>query len=137
MAVAFRAARSYPWLTIRANIVGTTADLINTPQLAREKLFCADTPLSTVESCAARMQPVSWRATGVLLRVQPARVTSPILILGGECDATVTNDEVRAMASAYQTQTGFFPNMGHDMMLEPGWQAVAERIEDWLVGQGL
>jgi hypothetical protein len=27
--------------------------------------------------------------------------------------------------------------MGHNMMLEPGWQAVAERIDNWLGGQGL
>lgn len=36
MAIAFRVIRSHPWLTIRANLVGTTADLVNTVQLARE-----------------------------------------------------------------------------------------------------
>jgi pimeloyl-ACP methyl ester carboxylesterase len=137
MAIAFRAVRSHPWLSIRANVVGTTADLVNTPRLAREKLFCAGTPPSAVESCAMRMQPVSGRATGMLLRVRPSRVTTPILVLDGESDATVTNDEVRATARAYGTEAGFFPNMGHNMMLEPGWQAVAERIESWLAGQGL
>ncbi|OBF86966.1 alpha/beta hydrolase [Mycobacterium sp. 852002-51163_SCH5372311] len=137
MAIALRAVLSHPWLTIRANLVGTTADLVNTAQLAREKLFCAGTPASTVESCAARLQPVSGRATGVLIRVRPSRVTIPVLVLDGESDATVTNDEVRATARAYRTQAGFFPDMGHNMMLEPGWQAVAERIEGWLAGQGL
>jgi hypothetical protein len=29
-------------------------------------------------------------------------------------------------------RTEIFPKMGHDMMLEPGWEAVAERIHEWL-----
>jgi pimeloyl-ACP methyl ester carboxylesterase len=136
-AAALRAVRRHPWLTIRANTVGTTADLVNTPRLAREYLFCADTPQSTVESCAARMQPVSRRATGMFVRVRPARVTTPILVLDGENDALLTNDEVRATASAYGTQEAFFENMGHNMMLEPDWTDVADRIHGWLASQGL
>jgi hypothetical protein len=27
--------------------------------------------------------------------------------------------------------------MGHNMMVEPGWAAVAERIHSWLGGRGL
>jgi hypothetical protein len=30
-----------------------------------------------------------------------------------------------------------FPNMGHDMMLEPGWADLAKRIQEWLADQGL
>ena len=40
-------------------------------------------------------------------------------------------------ARAYHTEAEFFPYMGHNMMLEPGWQAVAERIDSWLGAQGL
>jgi hypothetical protein len=29
------------------------------------------------------------------------------------------------------------PNMGHNMMLEPVWSDVADRIYVWLGGQGL
>jgi hypothetical protein len=42
-----------------------------------------------------------------------------------------------ATARAYRTKAEFFPNMGHDMMLEPGWVAVAERIHTWLGTHGL
>ena len=38
---------------------------------------------------------------------------------------------------AYNTVPEIFPQMGHNMMVEPGWQAVAERIDSWLGGQGL
>jgi hypothetical protein len=45
-------------------------------------------------------------------------------------------DEVRATAGAHGVPADFFAKMGHDMMLEPGWQAVAERIDSWLTAQG-
>lgn len=53
-----------------------------------------------------------------------------------ECDGGVTPNQIRATARAYRTEAEFFPNMGHNMMLEPGWQAVAERIDDWLTARG-
>ena len=44
--------------------------------------------------------------------------------------------EVHATARAYRTEAELFP-MGHNMMLEPGWPAVAARIESWLGERGL
>ena len=60
-----------------------------------------------------------------------------MLVLGAEDDRAFTQDEVRATARAYDTDAQFFPDMGHNMMLEPGWQAVAERITQWLGHRGL
>ena len=68
---------------------------------------------------------------------RPKRVTTPMLVLGALDDGAVTPKEVRATARAYRTEAEFFPNMGHNMMLEPGWAAVAERINDWLGTHGL
>ena len=68
---------------------------------------------------------------------KPNRVKTPLLVLGAECDGCFTMKEVHATARAYRTEAEIFPGMGHDMMLEPGWREVAERIEGWLGGQGL
>lgn len=70
-------------------------------------------------------------------RLKPEWVTTPLLILGAEYDGGVTPNEVRATARAYRTEAEFFPDMGHDMMLEPGWAVVAERIHTWLDARGL
>jgi alpha-beta hydrolase superfamily lysophospholipase len=59
-------------------------------------------------------------------------VRTPLLVLGAEDDGAHTRREILATARAYGTQAEFFPNMGHNMMLEPGWAAVAERIHTWL-----
>jgi len=58
-------------------------------------------------------------------------VTTPILVLGAEYDGFVSAGDVRATARAYRTEPEFFP-MGHNMMLEPGWADVAQRIHGWL-----
>jgi alpha-beta hydrolase superfamily lysophospholipase len=63
---------------------------------------------------------------------RPKRVTTPLLVLGAECDRSILPNEVRATARAYRTEAEIFPEMGHDMMLEPGWADVAERIHTWL-----
>jgi alpha-beta hydrolase superfamily lysophospholipase len=64
-------------------------------------------------------------------------VSTPLLVLGAQCDGTLTNAEVAATARTYRTEAGFFPGMGHDMMLEPEWRTVAERIHRWLGMRGL
>jgi hypothetical protein len=44
---------------------------------------------------------------------------------------------VQATARAYGAEAHVFPAMAHDMMLEPGWQTVADRILAWLAERGL
>jgi alpha-beta hydrolase superfamily lysophospholipase len=68
---------------------------------------------------------------------KPERVSAPVLALGAECDASITHAEVRATAAAYRTTAEFLPGLGHNMMLEPGWEAVADRIHTWLGARGL
>jgi alpha-beta hydrolase superfamily lysophospholipase len=60
-----------------------------------------------------------------------------VLVLGAADDGMVTNAEVRATARAYRTEAEFFPGMGHNMMQEPAWASVAERIDAWLKTRGL
>ena len=63
--------------------------------------------------------------------------TTLLPVLGAECDGCFTRKEVRATARAHGTEAEIFADMGHDMMLEPGWTAVAERIDTWLGTHGL
>jgi hypothetical protein len=39
---------------------------------------------------------------------------------------------VESTARTYATQAVMFDNMGHNMMVEPAWESVAERIAAWL-----
>jgi len=71
-----------------------------------------------------------------LRRVKTRRVRTPMLVLGAVHDGFVSMRDVRATARAYETEPEFF-DMGHNMMLEPGWADVAERIRGWLESRDL
>lgn len=131
--------RRHPWHFAKLSVTGKSLPYVSTPQLARERFFSPSTPEQVVLDCARRLQEESPRIgrDGVLQRPRPDRVTTEVLVLGGLDDGAVTPQEVRATARAYRTEAGFFPDMGHNMMLEPGWPAVARSIDEWLRGRGL
>lgn len=132
--------RNHPWHAIKVAITGRSLPYINTPELAREKFFSERTPEEQVLECAARLQEDSARVSIDCLMLKlprPDRVTTPLLVLGADQDGAHTRKEVEATARAYGTEAEFFPDMGHNMMLEPGWESVAERIHSWLGGLGL
>jgi pimeloyl-ACP methyl ester carboxylesterase len=60
-----------------------------------------------------------------------------MLVLGAALDGFFTPDEVRATARAYRAESQLVEGMGHNMMLEPGWREVAQRVDTWLSGRGL
>ena len=137
---ALRVWRHHPWIAMRNNIVGNNHGIFNTPALAREHLFSPGTPEEIVADCATRVEKDSVRAvfTDMAFRLpKPAAVRAPVLVLGGVEDGTITNDEVHATARAFGTTAELFPGMGHNMMLEPGWRDVADRIRTWLGERGL
>jgi pimeloyl-ACP methyl ester carboxylesterase len=141
LAATLRVVRRHPWLSFRSMIWGKPSILFSTPDLVRQSFFTAHTPESIVARTAARIQEESPRALGRdmtfsnLVRIED--VTTPLLVLGGEKDGSYSHADVRATARAYRTEAEFFPGLGHDMMLEDGWPAVAGRIHTWLNAQGL
>ncbi len=58
-------------------------------------------------------------------------VSTPVLVLGAEKDATFPAFDVARTAAAFGVEAEIFPDMAHDMMLEPGWREVADRIMRW------
>ncbi|HEY1841255.1 MAG TPA: alpha/beta hydrolase [Mycobacterium sp.] len=136
---ALRMIRRHPWIVLRTNTFGNPVDLFNTSSLARELLFSAHTPDSIVGFCVDRLQPESRRAARETVNRLPdaRRVTAPMLVLGAKDDSSRIDGDASALAGIYQADVEIFPDMGHVMMLEPGWQAVAERIDGWLTAQGL
>jgi alpha-beta hydrolase superfamily lysophospholipase len=68
---------------------------------------------------------------------RPARVRTPLLVLGAARDNMIGPDEIDATGRAYHTRPEFIPGVAHNSMLEAGWQAVAERILAWLQARGL
>jgi pimeloyl-ACP methyl ester carboxylesterase len=133
--------RRHPWHVTRAFVTGKSLRSMNTEPLAREWFFSTETPACDVVRHAARLEEErSARIafdTLLLNRPKPDRVSAPLLVLGADRDRSVTPKEVRATGDAYRTDAEIFGDMGHDMMLEPGWPTVADRIDAWLSARGL
>ena len=130
---ALRTWLKHPLISMRANTFGDNKEVFT--RMPRGSLFCSHTPEAIVAATAARCQNESLRAAFVdagFRRPKPERVATPMLVLGGEDDGTITTQEVHATAKAYRTQATLFPWMGHNMMVEPGWRDVADHICAWL-----
>ncbi|MGD9619462.1 MAG: alpha/beta hydrolase [Mycolicibacterium sp.] len=139
LASGLRWLKRHPWHFTKVTVTGRSLPYVGTPALARERFFSAGTPEAIVRRHAARLQEESGRSglDGIRDLPKPKLVSAEMLVLGALDDGAVTQDEVRATAAAYRTQPEFFPGMGHDMMLEPGWEAVANRIHSWLATMAL
>jgi alpha-beta hydrolase superfamily lysophospholipase len=63
---------------------------------------------------------------------KPAPAGTPMLVLGVERDNMLTPGAIEATAAAYRTNYEIIPGVAHNSMLDPGWQAVGERILAWI-----
>jgi pimeloyl-ACP methyl ester carboxylesterase len=132
-----RILRKHPWGCTKFSLTGRPSDMYGgTLAGAREVFFTAATPDAVVGQGIERLQPDSTRAIlgdmVALKLVDTARVTTPLLVLGGEQDEIYPAASVRATAEAYGTTATLFPDMGHSMTLEPGWELVAGCMLSWL-----
>ncbi|MBM3152848.1 MAG: alpha/beta hydrolase [Chloroflexi bacterium] len=132
--------RRHPGVFMKALATLRLYPMVGTPALAREALFSANMPGEKAAAYQKRLQDESFRAyldeLGLNL-VRPKRVTAPLLVIGAENDTVIPLKGARATAQAYRTEAALFPNMAHDVMLEEGWKAVADRILEFLKERGL
>lgn len=131
----------HPWRAAGATLRGKSLRELNTPRAVRENFYSAAAPEADIARYAALLDVEylgrqSFDFT-MLSLPKPQRVTAPLLVLGAEYDACCSQDEIQQTARAYGTEAEFFTGMGHNMMLEPKWRAVAERINGWLTERGL
>lgn len=131
----------HPWHALKFHATRSAYSLVKTPALAREALFSPALPAETLNRHFVRIQDESYRVgldTALFNLPRPDKIHRlPMLVLGAAKDALFTPREVKATARAYNTGAEIFPHMAHDMMLDVGWQNVAERIVEWLREQEL
>ena len=138
--VAPRNARRHPLIFAKVNLTFRLFPLVATPQLAREAFFSEDLPDEQLLEYWKRMQDDSFRAFPDMVALdlpKPEKVKAPLLVLGVTRDNMLTPREIEATARAYHTQPEIIPDVAHNSMLDPRWQAVAERILVWLKKQKL
>lgn len=115
--------------------------IIRTPELARQHFFSKSMSIEQVERYHARMNSESLRIlldAGLIHRPRPKKIhPTPLLVTAANNDQVFTVKEEENTAHAYNATLKLYPDMAHDMMLEPGWQQVADDIIAWLAHQGV
>ncbi|PJZ58312.1 alpha/beta hydrolase [Leptospira barantonii] len=118
-------------------VLGTLSllPIVEDKKIARELFFSKLLNEDKALGYASKMQNESFLAFLDMLLFclpSPKKVKTPILVLGGEKDRFFVPWEVKRTAKAYQTEAEIFSGMGHNMMLDAGWEKVADRIETYL-----
>jgi hypothetical protein len=135
-----RIALRHPLAFLKANLTWRLYPVIGTPKLAREAFFGADIHPDVLDDYFSRLQDEAYMAfldMMIFNLPQPQKVSTDLLILGAQDDTIFRPPEIHATAAAYGQKAQLFSAMAHDMMLEKGWQAIADRILAWLVEKGL
>jgi len=123
-----------PLTTLKMLLGRKLSPMIETDQATRDFAFSESMPLDEVAKHRERMCEESFRAfLDMLYRLpNPRRVSTPLYVVGAEKDTVFAPWEIRKTARQYDAPCEIFPNMAHDMMLENGWESVADSIIDWL-----
>lgn len=102
----------------------------------RRALFAGPVSVDALKTYSRLLQPESQRALWDMSLFDLPQLwrmrRPPMLVLGAERDMLVPQSQVEMAARFYGTQAEMFPAMGHMMMLEAGWQKVADRIIEWI-----
>lgn len=129
-----RIIRRFPGQFAKVNLKLSLYPLVETAALTRYHFFSTNMPQLQVQRYFELLGDESYRTFLDMLLLnlpKPDRVKTPVLVLGGQYDTIFPVKEVEATARAYGTRPHFFP-MAHDMMLESGWEQVADKMAAWL-----
>jgi pimeloyl-ACP methyl ester carboxylesterase len=136
-----RVARRHPGAFIKYLLTQNPRAAVETPELVCDLFFSPDIAPDRLDAYFSRIGTESQRAALEMMALRfpkAGRVRgTPVLVLGASEDRVFSPGEIGATARAYGVEAEIFSNMGHDMMLEPGWEAVADRVIDWLREQEL
>lgn len=131
-----RLMRDYPLTTLSAAALVHPYQFVKQVERAHTLFFSGAVPREQVAQYQAQMVNESLTIllqTALFNRARPEKAhAAPVLLLAAAQDAIFTIAEQQATAHAYNTEAEVFPDMAHDMMLEPDWQAVADRIMTWI-----
>lgn len=107
------------------------------PEIVADKLFFPrDLSLEKKHEYLRRLQPESLVSAEGMIRqeldLKSIDKDISIMVLGSKKDAFFSEKLAFRTAKAYKTQATIFPDLCHDMMLDPQWRTAADAIYSFL-----
>jgi pimeloyl-ACP methyl ester carboxylesterase len=122
---------------LRANPAGTVPAVFGGRlRLSRRQLFSGELPVEQADGYRSRLTGAGAVAQWQLLAhraAAPPVGEPPVLVVGSPDDRVVPRSSLDRTAARYGGAPLLFPGMGHDLMLDTGWQEPIDAILDWLV----
>lgn len=125
-----------PWDFVAGNLTLDLGRLVRDEADVRAMFFTERTPGDVVRRTQARLQSESYRAfldMLVLDRPRPKPVDEHVLVIGAGADAIFPAADEEATAHAWNAELVMIDNIGHDLMLDVGWEQVADVLADWVL----
>ncbi len=123
-----------PVISLKVVLLRDMRYMIANNQLTRTFAFSEEMPEEDVNHYRLQMGAESFKAfLDMLLQLPKTKlIDSDILVVGSDGDSVFSVDQVRQTAKAYKAELKLFQRMGHDLMLEPRWESVADAVNQWL-----
>jgi pimeloyl-ACP methyl ester carboxylesterase len=122
---------------LRANPAGTLPAVFGGRlRLSRSQLFGPELPAERADGYRSRLGAAGAVAQWQLLAhrsAAPPVGRPPTLVVGSPDDRVVPRSSLDRAAGRHGSAPLLFPGMGHDLMLDAGWQDPIDAILDWLV----
>lgn len=135
-----RLMRDHSLAFVKTSLTLNPYHLVSPAPQAKTMFFSDSVPMEQVTAYHAKLQTESLRIlldAGIVNRPHPDKIKpTPMMLVAAKNDKVFTVEEEEATAKAYKAPIKFY-DMAHDMMLEPGWQSVADDIIAWLSTQSL
>ena len=135
-----RVAARHPAAFAKINLSMRMWPIVATPKLARDAFFASDMSEADSDRYWSRLQDDSYLAylDMVAFRLpRPGRVTTSVLVIGGEADRVFSPAEMRRTAAAYRGEAVMIADAAHDLMLDGRWRQTADAVLSWLDQRGL
>lgn len=129
-----------PAAAVGIGAIQSFGDAFGSPEVMKEALFSAALGPARAFGYLARMGPESTRAMldmyGGNLPDRDRITPCPMFVMGAAGDELIPTTFVRATARSYGAPLKIVDEIGHLMMLDEGWEAVAEELLVWMRGNG-